>query len=331
MTTQEIQQNTSLKIKYECCELNEKDKIPLMLTFAEIESTMGIKLNRRGSQFKGVFQIGSDYPKDKRYEPHCSNCDFMYDIKCSLICVLAANKIHKHIWDTYKDYQWKEKGKWEEWFYYGIHQQGLEGFRNIYKKVTKNTDRILATTHENINNNKPTKLKKENLITTEEWFYGWQEEFNEKFRRYNKVYDCDEIKEKYKFLKQLSNPQPEKIEPKDIRYNPPIEKPKSKHRMDLEKAQAHYAFYEKLKAEGLYGTPHHSYQAAKERAAKRNKVDRSYEPRQYIHPALNYVNPATANINVPVDENGDFIGGVEIDSGKIKEGVINVDRQNVMG
>ena len=50
-------------------------------------------------------------------------------------------------------------------------------------------------------------------------------------------------------------------------------KPKSKHRMDLEKAQAHYAFYEKLKAEGLYGTPHHSYQAAKERAAKRNKVD----------------------------------------------------------
>ena len=101
--------------------------------------------------------------------------------------------------------------------------------------------------------------------------------------------------------------------------------------MDLEKAQAHYAFYEKLKAEGLYGTPHHSYQAAKERAAKRNKVDRSYEPRQYIHPSLNYVNPATANINVPVDENGDFIGGVEIDSGKIKEGVINVDRQNVMG
>jgi len=50
----------------------------------------------------------------------------------------------------------------------------------------------------------------------------------------------------------------------------------------------------------------------KNKASKSPKEDFSYEPRQYMHAVFNYVDPATANINIPIDESGEYAGGVEI-------------------
>jgi hypothetical protein len=92
-----------------------------------------------------------------------------------------------------------------------------------------------------------------------------------------------------------------------------------------EQMMAQYKAYQKMKEDGLFPVIDPKHPITKGR--KPVEVDRSYELCQYIHPVFNYVNPATANINIPIDENGDYLEEpFEITSGKTKEGTINIDR-----
>jgi len=344
-----IQKITKERIIKQSCILDVD--IPLMLTFADIESNMGINLNRRGSQFKGAFQIGNSYSEDNRYGRFCQ-CDFMFNIECSLKCVSEANKVHKDVWQNNPNYRFSE---WHNWFYFGLHNQGRLGFKIIYENRDKRIGEIshphasenqIQNTQRNMLNNPPVIcrpyfihncirnggcecLKIDRQYRVKDWYNEWAIIVNWLINYYTQELQKPEyqkIIEDCKFSKQLNNPQPKEIESKDIHYKPPVEVPKSKFQQDIEAMQEQYAQYKRLEEAGLFASFNNSQPISK----KSNKNDRNYELRQLLNPSIRFVNSPTANINVPVDASGNRVGGVEITSGDISDDYINIDRQTVI-
>jgi hypothetical protein len=118
--------------------------IPLMLAIAHIET--GGKFNAdagKGKTFVGLYQLSNGYGGCKG--------DERLDVRKSTLCTWKQIENNKQNFI-------KEFGYWEDWFAYGIHQQGLSGFKYLLENRDKRVTAIDKARQDRITSNIPKSL-----------------------------------------------------------------------------------------------------------------------------------------------------------------------------
>jgi len=213
------------------------------------------------------------------------------------------------VWHFRGEYRFPQS-EWENWQHFFLHNIGLFNARIIYRNRNQNKkisdlhierERTPSDMHSNppkfegIGGNRNCKCRYNMEVIfsydteVDFWYNSWKtivecliNYYTQELQKpeYQKIIaDC-------KFSKQLNNPQPKEIEPKDIHYKPPVEVPKSKFQQDIEAMQEQYAQYKRLEDAGLFASFNNSQPISK----KSNKNDRNYELRQYLNPSIRFVN-----------------------------------------
>jgi hypothetical protein len=102
-------------IRNVCSEIGAPANI--MLAIAHVETGGKFNVNARSSSgtYAGIFQLSDGYGGCKG--------DDRYDVAKATRCTW------KNLSDKRKQFE-----IWEDWYYYGIHQQGLNGFKTILKE-----------------------------------------------------------------------------------------------------------------------------------------------------------------------------------------------------
>ena len=135
MTKDEIKQ---LIIKV-CKEIDAP--VPVVMALAAIESNFNPNAKSKSGTFVGIFQLSNGF----------GGCigDSRLDLEKSIRCLW-----NNHI--TYKK-RWASTGEksFDDFYYYGIHQQGFAGFREIYLNKDKLLSEISEQRRKNILANKP--------------------------------------------------------------------------------------------------------------------------------------------------------------------------------
>ena len=119
--------------------------IPVVMAIARIESNFNTKSVDKGGACVGIFQLKNGYGG-------CCGADRL-DLAKSIKCLHLNHQKLKRRWI-------KEFGasSWEDWFYYGIHQKGYTGFKEIYKNKDKLLIEISEVRRRSIMLSKPSRL-----------------------------------------------------------------------------------------------------------------------------------------------------------------------------
>jgi hypothetical protein len=119
----------------------------------------------------------------------CSGTDRNDISKDNRACAWKSIKINKENFI-------KEFNYYEDWFSYGMHQQGLSGFKDIWRNRDKKFNEISQARQRNMNNNVPSKMRG-NMQMVSDFIDYWKERINKLIKSYsnenNVIYDNREL------------------------------------------------------------------------------------------------------------------------------------------
>jgi hypothetical protein len=158
---------TKEKIVSVCTEIGAS--VPVTMAIASIETGGKFHANAKdkGGACVGIYQLKTGFGGcvgDDRY------------------CVVKSTKA---LWNAHRIYKkrWLEEfGEWDDFYYYGIHQKGYAGFKEIYKNRDKKLTEISAVRRRSIMLSKPKKAEWTLVI---DWWNYYEKKFYRTYNLYN--------------------------------------------------------------------------------------------------------------------------------------------------
>jgi hypothetical protein len=133
--------------------------VPVLFGIAGIESNFNPSAKSKSGTYVGAFQLSNGYGG--------CNGDDRLNLEKSIKCTWNNHSTFKQ--------RWKQiDGSWDDFYYYGIHQMGVSGFKEIYQNRTKLLSEISEARRKNILANKPTKL---NWLYVSDWWNYFYDKF----------------------------------------------------------------------------------------------------------------------------------------------------------
>ena len=139
----------------ECNQINAP--VPVVMAIAGIESNFNPSAKSKSGTFVGIFQLSSGFGG-------CTG-DSRLDLEKSIKCLWNNHSTYKKRWASTGD------NSWDDFYYYGIHQQGFAGFREIYNNKNKLLSEISEARRKNILSNKPSALSWNRVSDWYDYFY----------------------------------------------------------------------------------------------------------------------------------------------------------------
>jgi hypothetical protein len=102
--------------------------------------------------------------------------------------VKSTNCTWKSIESNKQNFE-KEFGVWEDWFAYGMHQQGLTGFKTLYRNRNKRVTELEAARQNAIRTNTPSALK---VVYGSDFLEYWKERINNRIKEYTPPQNTEE-------------------------------------------------------------------------------------------------------------------------------------------
>ncbi|MCL2040052.1 MAG: hypothetical protein FWG85_06455 [Bacteroidetes bacterium] len=131
--------------------------VPVLFGVAGIESNFNPSSKSKSGTYVGIYQLSNGWGGCKDDD----RLDLAKSIKC--------------FWYNHSTYQkrWAETGdkSWDDFYHYGIHQQGFAGFRDIYKNKNKLISEISEARQKSILSNKPSSLSWNKVSDWWDYFY----------------------------------------------------------------------------------------------------------------------------------------------------------------
>jgi hypothetical protein len=143
--------------------------IPVVMAIAQIESNINPTAKRNGKDgCVGLFQLQSGY----------GGCigDDRLDIEKSIKCLHLNHQKLKARW-------LKEFGTWDDFYYYGIHQKGYSGFKELYKNRDKLLADLTPTRRQSVLASKPRKADWKRVT---DWWDYYEKKFYKVYNQYKK-------------------------------------------------------------------------------------------------------------------------------------------------
>jgi hypothetical protein len=118
--------------------------IPVLFGIAGVESNFNPNAKSKSGTYQGIFQLSNGWGG--------CNGDDRFDLEKSIKCLWKNHSTYKQRWQNTGD------ATWNDFYYYGIHQMGFAGFREIYLNKNKLLSDISEARRKNILANKPSAL-----------------------------------------------------------------------------------------------------------------------------------------------------------------------------
>ena len=161
MTKDEIKQ----KIIKVCKEIDAP--VPVVMALAGIESNFNSSAKSKSGSYVGIFQLSNGFGG-------CSG-DSRLDLEKSIRCLWNNHSTYKERWSSTGD------KSWNDFYYYGIHQQGFAGFREIYLNKNKMLNEISEQRRKNILANKPSGVS---WSRVSDWWNYFEKKFYSIYNEY---------------------------------------------------------------------------------------------------------------------------------------------------
>jgi hypothetical protein len=135
MTTDEMKKVAN-EIRNVCKGISGGANATFMIIYAYVESSFNKTAQRPGSEFMGLYQLGNDKGTESQRK----------DVNYSVKKAWEFFNSNKAIWNTHK----KDVAmfNWEDWFGYGMHQQGAGGFRELMLNLDKRVGKVIRNENE---------------------------------------------------------------------------------------------------------------------------------------------------------------------------------------
>lgn len=145
---------------------------PIMLAFAKIESNFKIDVCSKSKTYCGLYQLSNGY----------GGCigDERTKVDSSVRCTWRKMQENKLTWLKNQTFNW------EDWFYYGMHQQGYSGFVYLLSNSNKKITDIEPARYNAIINNLP-KVELNKIIYVSDFLKYWKNRFEKEVKFYNYV------------------------------------------------------------------------------------------------------------------------------------------------
>jgi hypothetical protein len=151
---------------------------PLLLAIANVETGGTFKNGSSTSaKYSGVFQLASGYGGCSA----SSRNDVAEATKCTWKQIV-----------TKKSNFVKEFGTWNDWFAYGLHQQGLAGFKEIYRNRNNKLSSLSSARQNAIKGNLPDSISK-NIVYISEYMNYWKDRIDGLMQRYGEASEAPVI------------------------------------------------------------------------------------------------------------------------------------------
>jgi len=148
--------------------------VPVLLAIASMESSLNQNSKSGSGTYWGLFQFNNGW---------ADGCIYGNDR-------LDIEKSVKAFWNKCKNSHYRDKERWKQidnnwndFYYYGIHQQGFSGFSQIYKSLDKTLNQISSARKNNILKNKPNNM---NWTNVQDWFDYFRNKFYSLYNDYKK-------------------------------------------------------------------------------------------------------------------------------------------------
>jgi hypothetical protein len=140
------------------------------MAIAGIESNFNPSSKSKSGTYWGIFQLSNGWGG--------CNGDDRLDLVKSIKCFWNGSK-NSHYRDKER---WKQiDNSWDDFYYYGIHQQGFAGFKDIYVNRNKKLSEVSDATRNRILNNKPSSATWSNV---NDWWNYFRNKFYSIYNQY---------------------------------------------------------------------------------------------------------------------------------------------------
>lgn len=140
---------------------------PLMLAFAYVESSFNPNAGN-GGKYVGLYQLSDGYGGCKGVQRN--------DIRQSTICCWKQIQSNKA---TFMN----EYSSWQDWYAYGMHQQGVAGFKYLIRNKDKRISDIDAPRRTAVINNTPS-IHKGKFVYVRDFLNHWQNKIDSLMQEY---------------------------------------------------------------------------------------------------------------------------------------------------
>ncbi|MDR0927190.1 MAG: hypothetical protein LBO69_05425 [Ignavibacteria bacterium] len=154
-------------IRQTCDEINATT--PLMLAIASAETGGKFTTDGSNAKYAGVFQLASGYGG-------CVGTDRLDVARATKCTWLHIQQDKANFINT--------QGVWEDWFAYCIHQQGLAGFKEIYRNRNNKLSSLSSARQNEIKGNLPDSISK-NIVYVSEYLDYWKTRINGLVEQYS--------------------------------------------------------------------------------------------------------------------------------------------------
>ena len=159
-------ENVITEIRKICKEIGAN--APLMLAIASLESSLNPNATSKSGTFVGLYQLSNGYGG-------CTG-DVRKDIAASVKCTWSQIERNKGLW--HNDFK-----EWEDWFAYGMHQQGVAGFKTLYRNRNSKVSALPEARQKAIITNSPSALKP---VYVRDFLNYWKDRVNGRIKEYSK-------------------------------------------------------------------------------------------------------------------------------------------------
>jgi len=158
------QQNTVNEIRRVCKEIGAN--APLMLAIASLESSLNPNAASKSGTFVGLYQLSNGYGG-------CTG-DQRKNIAAATRCTWSQIQRNKAQWHN-------DFSNWEDWFAYGMHQQGVAGFKTLYRNRNLKVTELPQARQNAIKTNSPAGLK---VVYVSDFLNYWKNRVNGRIAEY---------------------------------------------------------------------------------------------------------------------------------------------------
>ena len=153
----------------------------LMLAIAELESSLRPNATSPSGTFVGLYQLSNGYGG-------CTG-DQRKNIAQATKCTWSQIQRNKTQW--HRDFR-----EWEDWFAYGMHQQGVAGFKTLYRNRNNKVNELPAARQNAIRTNTPATVR---VVYVKDFLNFWRDRVNSRKSEYTLV---ERVVEKVKEVRE---------------------------------------------------------------------------------------------------------------------------------